>query len=316
MTTKENMKFIPMLKRAIKKHDLRDKAICLATIKMGYSNKQLQELEIRNKKYNRLRKKYKNNLNSISYEKRITTKEKVNPNVWICWFQGIETAPEIVKKCVESIYRYLPDKEIHLITSENIDQYIEFPPYILKKWKDGKITYAHISDILRTELLIRYGGMWLDATTYLTAPIPAYVYRKPLFLLHTKVKEDTAVVKNSWFIYAEKDNRTLKVVRDLLYEYWQQENYLSEYFLWHIFLKMAFEKYQEDLNEIDYVSEEMAHCLNYNLFKRYDPIYWEQITRWSTIHKLSYHILYTPDGKMPKDVSGTYYDYIVNNKIE
>ena len=311
-----NSEKILMLKRALAKHDLKDKLFCLAMIKFGYSNKELQALEIRNKKFKRIKKKYRTTLDEISYDKNDVSQKDVNKNVWICWFQGIDTAPVIVKKCVESIYKYLPDKKIHIITSDNMNQYIQIPDYIIEKWRRGKISYAHFSDILRTELLIRYGGMWLDATTYLTAEIPAYVYRKPLFLLHTKVEEDLTIEKNSWFIYAEKDNRTLKIVRDLLYVYWKQENYLSEYFLWHLFLKMALEKYPEDLKEMDYVSEEMAHCLSYTLFMQFDPVYWEQIKRWSTIHKLSYHILYTPDGKMPEDVTGTYYDYIVNDKIE
>ena len=49
----------------------------------------------------------------------------------------------------------MPDKEIIVITKENMDQYVNFPDHILKKWKntycDGKeneIKSAHPLDIL------------------------------------------------------------------------------------------------------------------------------------------------------------------------
>ena len=32
----------------------------------------------------------------------------------------------------------------------------------------GQITKTHLSDLLRLELLIRYGGTWIDATVFCT----------------------------------------------------------------------------------------------------------------------------------------------------
>ena len=37
-------------------------------------------------------------------------------NIWICWFQGIENAPDIVKKCYDSVKRNMPDSNITVIT--------------------------------------------------------------------------------------------------------------------------------------------------------------------------------------------------------
>lgn len=39
----------------------------------------------------------------------------------------------------------------------------------------GIITNTHFSDLLRIELLINHGGLWLDATTYLTGTLPNYI---------------------------------------------------------------------------------------------------------------------------------------------
>lgn len=302
---------INAIKRSLKKHDLFMKMFCWCLIKIGYSNYELQALQISNKKFIRLNKKYKKFLDELEIDPTPQSDE-INNNVWVCWFQGIENAPEIVKKCNESVRYYLYDKDIHIITEENMCDYVDLPPYILEKFQKKIIAYAQMADILRTMLLVKYGGMWLDGTVFLTDKIPEYVYSKPLFLLHYKFKDDLTIVKNNWFIYSQKENRILKAIMQLLFEYWRKENILREYFLWHNFMKMALEKYDADADNIYYVSEEMAHDLGYALYKKYDPVYWEQIKRWSTIHKLSYYIFHTKDGKMPKDTSGTFYEYIMN----
>lgn len=300
-----------VVKRAIKKHDLGMKFFCWILIKLGYSNYDLQALQISNKKFLKLKKKYGDYLDKLEIENR-HKKNVPNNNVWICWFQGIEKAPDIVKKCNESVKCFLKDKEIHIITEENMYEYVDVPSYIREKFEDRTISYAHMSDVLRTMLLVKYGGMWLDGTVFLTDKIPQYIYDKPLFLLQYKFKDDLTIVKNSWFIYAQKDNRILKAVQELLFEYWKRERVLREYFLWHNFLKMVLDKYEEDADDIYYVSEEMAHDLSYVLYKRFDPVYWEQLIRWSTIHKLSYYIYHTKDGKRPDNISGTYYEHIMN----
>ena len=56
------------------------------------------------------------------------------------------------------------DREIVLITQDNLFNYVQFPDYILKKWEAGVITNTHFSDLLRLELLIKYGGTWSDET--------------------------------------------------------------------------------------------------------------------------------------------------------
>lgn len=303
------------IKRAIKKGDLFDKIYTLGIMKTGYSNIELQALQIRYKKYNNLYEKYEDVLKKINYPKDKMLSEP-NKNVWVCWFQGMENAPEVVKICNKSLYKYMGDKEIHIITEKNMNEYVELPDYILEKWKKGIISYAHLSDILRTELLIKYGGMWVDATTLFTEPVPEYVYRKPLFLLQYKTLEDLSMKINSWFIYAQPNCRTLRVVRDLLYAYWKEENIIKEYFLWHHFVQMAFSKYKEDYENIDYVSEMMSHCLFYNLFKKYDEEYWKQIKRCSSIHKLSYYKFATPDEKIPKDIKDTFYEKLLDGKLK
>ena len=92
--------------------------------------------------------------------------------VWFCWWQGIDNTPDIVKLCLNSIWKNIPSDraELHFITMENFIQYVDFPDWIIKKFLDGKISLSHLSYLLKFNLLYRYGGLWLDADDYMAKP--------------------------------------------------------------------------------------------------------------------------------------------------
>ena len=113
-----------------------------------------------------LERKYKKEINEFQSAYKDEFRHDLSNKVWVCWFQGMDQAPELVKKCFESLQRNLTDREIILITSDNMCNYVQFPDFILDKWKNGKITHTHMTDLLRLELLIKYGGMWVDSTVF------------------------------------------------------------------------------------------------------------------------------------------------------
>ena len=297
---------IDMINRARKKGDLIDKMICLFFIMIGYSNKEMQALEIRNKKFKRISKKYKKKLDA---ELKYKEKEK-NYNIWICWFQGIDEAPEIVKKCVTSVYKYCPKNNITIITKNNMSDYIELPDYIMEKWEKGNISNTHISDILRIELLIKYGGLWIDATTLLTGEIPEYVFDNDLFMYEYYDRADITINFNTWFMYAQKENRILKTSRDLLYEYWKKENKLKEYFLLHFFLTMSIDKYKEETKTLFLISDEVSHMLQRNLLKEFNERDWNEIIKLTSVHKLTYKLDFK--NNLSCKPGNSFYDYVMN----
>lgn len=292
--------------RALTKGDLMNKVFCFILIKLKYSNMLLQALEVRNKKYNSIHKKYYKYLKKFDYKKD-NNNDKNEKDIWICWLQGIDDAPIIVKKCIESVKKYNKNKNVHLITEKNLSEYISIPEYIMNKWKKGIITNTHMSDIIRITLLTDYGGLWIDATTLLTGNIPSYIFNGELFMYQFKERSDTSVLCNSWIIYASKNNRIIMTVRNLLYEYWKKENKLKEYFLLHFFITMAFEKFQEDYERMLYVTDDAAHTLAYNLKRKFNVLEWNEIINMTPIHKLSYKVDNIEDGM------NTFYDYIIND---
>lgn len=301
---KKEIIMIDTFKRAIKTKTLLPKVACFMLQKVNLSNDRLQALQVRFKNYEYLKKKYGNKLES--YEYICKKSNQINKNIWICWLQGENEAPLLVKKCIQSVRKYMSEFDIHIITAENMQNYIQFPDYIMKKWQSGIIPNTFLSDLLRTELMIQYGGLWLDATVLLTSKVPAYIYENDLFMYTHSYPDDVTINHNNWLIYSTGDNRLLKVTRDLLYAYWKEENTVREYFVWHLFMSMAAEKYPEDVNCINYITDELPETLARIIFYPFDQFFWNELINLTPIHKLSNKL------NVPKDIKNTYYDAIIN----
>ena len=259
--------------------------------------------------YYKLKEKYKYVLQSS-----ITVagpSEKSN-KVWICWFQGEQNAPDIVKACIKSIRRHLSDREIIILSDKNITEYLDIPDYI--KDKIGKsITLTHYSDIIRVMLLNRYGGLWLDATTFCTSKNFAdYILTLPLFAyqnIDMMRRDIIPIVAESWMIYSKSNQRILLMVEKLLLEYWKNESSLINYFLLHIFFTLATEKYPDDWKEVPVFSEVPPNIMGFELPEKYDRLRWEQLLKMSDFHKLSYK---WPHGD--ESDSSTLYNFILNQE--
>ncbi|ELY4517946.1 capsular polysaccharide synthesis protein [Cronobacter muytjensii] len=155
--------------------------------------------------------------------------------IWICWFQGLDQAPELVKRCIESVKQHTPDASTIVLTDDNIPQYLTLPDHITAKYQAGLISKAQYSDIVRCSLLYQYGGIWMDATVFMTRPLPESFYENAFSSLRFDgVGRESALSQGYWtayFLAAQKGNSLVKFVRDILYRYWQYHDDLIEYFL-------------------------------------------------------------------------------------
>ena len=67
--------------------------------------------------------------------------------IWVCWWQGLDNAPDIVKQCVKSIQNNAPNYTVTVITDDNYREFADIPAWIEEKNKKGIIPKAHFSDI-------------------------------------------------------------------------------------------------------------------------------------------------------------------------
>ena len=258
----------------------------------------------------KLARKYKNVLNRIDRE-YIEREHLESRKLWVFWWQGMENAPFIVKRCHEELKRHMDNWDIVLITEHNYKDYVSFPEHILKKLDKGKITLTHFSDLLRLELLIRYGGLWLDATVLCTgSDIPMSIINTSLFVFQSQKPgaDGKAVKMSSWLIYAKTNNKILMTTRELLYEYWIKNDEMIDYFLIHKFFSIAADRYDMESKLIFPFDNSIPHLLQLHLFDQYNAQWWEDWKKLTPFHKLSYKF-----SQEEFDKKGTFYDMLFNH---
>lgn len=155
------------------------------------------------------------------------------------WFQGEDKAPALVKACFRSMRRHLK-QELVVLDENTLFDWITLPEHIVRKWKEGKIPHTQFSDICRIELLFEHGGLWFDATDYVTAPVPQYIMDEDFFLFMAgeKIRGSYAVIQ-SCFMRAKKGNPVMGVWREANSIYWKEENSKINYFIHHLLLKLS-----------------------------------------------------------------------------
>lgn len=156
-----------------------------------------------------------------------------NTPIWVFWWQGMEQAPDLVRRCIESIRRNSGGHPVQIITKVNFAQYVSLPRSILDK-VGTSISLTHFSDILRMNLLADYGGYWLDATIFVTKPLPASSFDSPIFTGRNPGGDFRNISDWRWTGYAIagwKGNSLFVLAKELFNTYWEQEDRLIDYYL-------------------------------------------------------------------------------------
>lgn len=231
---------------------------------------------------------------------------------WLLWFQGWDNVPEIVKKCSDSVKKYVGNRKIIYLDEKNYTKYIDIPRDIKEMYKNGIISYAHYSDIIRLELLKKYGGLWLDATVLLTGELEDFITDGSLFVYQfpkvgcTRLQAG-AVAISSWLIYAKSNNVIVEETLKLLYLYWRKEKQVTNYFMIHFLFRIVINIYDEEWKKIPYFSNSNCFILENELNSPYDKKRMEQILKMSKIHKLTYKLNITTKNSI--------YEYILKNSV-
>lgn len=172
--------------------------------------------------------------------------------------------PDLVRCCIDSIKRNLPQHKavFRLLTLENCMEYVTFTETVIRKFNEGKISFAHLSSLLRAELLYRYGGMWIDADYYVARQLPVDLFEKGLYTLRFQDPRQQFCAANGkglhGFWCAKKGHRLFQFLMEGLWYYWEvEEGQENEYLADHIasVAVEAFSDIRESLESCGYASE-------------------------------------------------------------
>jgi hypothetical protein len=161
--------------------------------------------------------------------------------IYILWFQGFQNAPDVVKKCVDSWKYYNPDWNIILLDEDNYRQYVDLDKHL--DMKNKNIPLTQLSDIIRSLLLEKHGGVWADATTFCNRPLNEWLpdYIGEGFFAFDKPWPN--LMLNTWFLYSEKKSYIIKKWCRSTIQYFKTRNEPETYFFFNYLFQ---DLYRED----------------------------------------------------------------------
>jgi hypothetical protein len=150
-------------------------------------------------------------------------------NIWMVWFQGIDSQmPRINKICIEKWISLNKKFKVNLLCDKTIKKFV--PEYEDIVNSSPPRSYAAKSDLLRLLLLKKFGGVWVDASVFPMKPLDQFYdhlvnetgffsYRFIPRVYNEKCGDREIV---SWFICLDKNkgenNHLIEVWLDLYIE--------------------------------------------------------------------------------------------------
>lgn len=221
-----------------------------------------------------------------------------NSFIWIFWWQGIENAPDIVKKCIVNIKKKANNSEVIIIDKSNYDKYSDIPEFIINKLNSNCMTITHFSDILRMELLYRNGGIWMDATLLQVDKLEEEIFQYPFYTINHGKYSDFHVCKGLWtgfFMASGKNNDLIKLFRDFFYEYWKKENYLITYLLIDCIISICYENNLDIKGIIDNIPRNNSNVFELQriLNESFNQEQYNDLCKNNYLFKLTYKIKFS-----------------------
>jgi hypothetical protein len=214
--------------------------------------------------------------------------------IWQFWDNPPgQATPEIVKASIESVNRFKGGFEHKILNNSTMGDYSDLPGYVLDKFNKKRMDYAHFSDLLRLNLLKNHGGVWMDATAYMTDFVPEYIVNEAFFVFLTGgLTNYPYSFVQSCFIRAKKGAFLCEAWHQMCVEYWKKETKKIDYFQIHLMFKALVLKNLDAKGlfaQMPRVSEDETHQLTGNkLFEKFDSKEWERIKKASFFQKTTY----------------------------
>lgn len=243
------------------------------------------------RKYGQIVEKY------AKYSSEEWNGEKVREDapIWVFWMQGFENAPEVVQNCLRSLKLHAGGHPVIELNSENLQEYVDIPEYIWQKYRSGIISSTIFSDTLRFLLLARHGGIWVDACDFFLSD--GFFKEAVDYSFYSAKGYDNKlkITRQLWSdgIWAcGKGNKYPQLMKDLLLAYWEQENYLIDYFATSCFQNVAYMRLKSLRNMFfAYPSNNTGFCdIRWSFASDYDETQFQTLLRENAVLNLTWKV--------------------------
>ena len=230
--------------------------------------------------------------------------------VWVCWWQGEDAMPPIVKACVNQMRNLLPpEAQLQIITWDNMCDFVELPPHIMAKYESGLITKIHLTDILRYALVSSYGGAWIDSTVWLSHRIQDNLSGYLHQVYFTQRFPDWSccpqeACRGKWcnfFFMGQKECPLFSYVYEALLYWWERHDRLIDYVMVDYVIWAGYCGVPEIQRLIDAVpaGNEQIWLMASKLNEPYGAAAFEALMKENDFYKLSYkgHLAEETEGR-------------------
>ena len=237
---------------------------------------------------------------------RVVNRNVPKQAIWVMWYQGIQNAPEIVTCCIESIRMNSNGHSVILISERNLKEYVCLPDFIWVKFNKGSISFAHLSDMIRLNLLYLYGGAWIDSTVLLTDKIPQQYFEKEIFSINfgQKTKDPSHGRWTTFCFFAQKKNELVRRTLEYHYRYWLLNDMPVDYVLFDYFISYIVKNDKRIYNQIKNI--EVSNVAVFDLVKKLNDPCAEEIPigKDTILYKLTWKGKYSRETDKGKNVYG------------
>ena len=231
--------------------------------------------------------------------------------VWTLWWDGEESAPPCVKLSLQSQKKHFggPEYAYQMLTKDNYEAYVRIDPAVLTRYEKGEMSLTHLSDVLRCALLCRHGGLWIDATLYMTGPLDRESLTADFYTVHKTAYSRNMramIPAGRWACYllrCRSGDPLMSFLAAGYRMYWRKYADVPDYYLLDEMIDAAYRLIPAVRREIDGVpiNNERVFDLFAMRNEAYLPKRMEPVLRASRLHKFSYKydfLDYCPDGRM------------------
>ena len=223
--------------------------------------------------------------------------------IWTMWQQGENQMPETVKASVKTIKEFAERSgcEFHLLTDKNLEHFINIPKDITEKYKKKELSAAHYSDIVRFSLLYQYGGIWMDATLFVSPYATVEMFEGEFFSLNhpplNTNKMERTICDYKWsgfFLAGQKGKKHFKHIRDLYIYYVRKYPIFIHYLMMDYFIISEYDanhEFRKLVNDLPVLAPaEKVWFLREYADKLFDENEWEEVLKTTPIMKSTYKI--------------------------
>lgn len=142
--------------------------------------------------------------------------------IWMYWHQGRQQLPFLVQQCLASWEKNNSDWEIKLVDETSLPGYL---PDLRPLTTREDIGLQALTDIFRVQLLLKYGGVWADATLFCNRPLDTWLpqYLQDNFFCFSSERTDR--VMTTWFLAGTEKSKTLTNWHEEMLWYWNNHKF-------------------------------------------------------------------------------------------